>query len=159
MSYDLTFLPKNDDESWEQAFEAMEERAEDDVETGSPDVEAWARIAAEARQVLGDVELHESADHFELDHEPTGIQISLFGGEAGVTVPYWYKGSDAAAIVGLIYRLGLIVERHTGLVGYDGQVELAVAEAAGQPELAVSCFDQVAQSFASRGIASPSNNN
>lgn len=159
MSYDLTFLPKNEDESWEQAFEVMEERAEEGTETGSPDEEAWARIVAEARQLLGDVELHENAHHLELDHEPTGIQVSLFGTEAGITVPYWYKGSDASTIVGLIYRLGLVVERHTGLVGYDGQVELAVAEAAGQPELAVSCFDQVAQSFASRGIASPSNDN
>jgi hypothetical protein len=58
-----------------------------------------------------------------------------------------------------MYQLGLIVERHTRLVGYDGQVGLAVTEAADQPQVAVSIFDQVAQSFARRGIANPSNDN
>jgi hypothetical protein len=159
MSYDLTFLSKNDDQSWDQALQAMEERAQEDADTGSPDAEAWAHIVAEAQQLLGDVELHESAQYFELDHEPSGIQLSLYGDAAGIAAPYWYTGSDAMAIVGLIYQLGLIVARHTRLVGYDGQVGLALAEAAGQPELAVSCFDQVAQSFARRGIASPSNDN
>jgi hypothetical protein len=120
------------------------------VDPGSPDVAAWARIVPEAQQLLGEVALHQLAQYLELDHEPTGIQLTLYGDEADISVPYWYAGADAANIVGLIYRLGLIVERHTGLAGYDGQVELAVAEAAGQPELAVSCFDQVAQSFASR---------
>ena len=147
MSYDLTFLRKDNDESWEQALEALEERVEEGAAAESPDAEAWARIVVEAQQVLGDVELHESAQFFELDHEPTGIQISLYGDEAGITVPYWYQGSDAGAIVGLIYQLGLIVERHTRLVGYDGQVGLAVADAADQPQLAISIFDQVAQSF------------
>jgi hypothetical protein len=159
MSYDLTFLRKNDDQSWDQALEALEERVEEDADTESPDAEAWAHIVAEVRQLLGDVELHQNAQFFELDHEPTGIQLSLYGDEAGITVPYWYAGSGAAAIVGLIYQLGLIVERHTRLVGYDGQVGLAVVEAADQPQLAVSIFDQVAQSFARRGIASPSNDN
>ncbi|RKN16170.1 hypothetical protein D7147_24090 [Micromonospora musae] len=154
MSYDITFLSKDDDQSWDQALDALEERVEDDADTGSPDAEAWAHIVAEARQLLGDVD----AQLLQLDHEPTGIQLSLYGDEAGITVPYWYQGPDAAAIVKLIYQLGLIVERHTRLVGYDGQVGLAVAEAADQPHLAVSIFDQVARSFARRGIASPSNN-
>jgi hypothetical protein len=159
MSYDLTFLRKNDDQSWDEALEALEERVELDADSGSPDVQAWAHIVAEARQFLGDVELHQSATFFELDHESTGIQVSLYGDEAAITVPYWYAGADAESVVGLIYQLGLIVERHTGLVGYDGQVGLAVAEASARPQLAVSCFDQVAESFARRGIASPTNDN
>lgn len=159
MSYDLTFLRKNDDQSWDQALEASEERVEADPAAETPDAEAWTHIVAEAQELLGDVELQQNAQFFELDHERTGLQLSLYGDEAGITVPYWYAGSDAATIVRLIYQLGLIVERHTGLSGYDGQVGLAVAEAADQPQLAVSIFDQVAQSFARRGIASPSNGN
>lgn len=46
MSYDLTFLRKNADQSWDQALEAMEERVEQDADTGSPDADAWAHIVA-----------------------------------------------------------------------------------------------------------------
>ncbi|WP_432978938.1 hypothetical protein [Dactylosporangium sp. CA-233914] len=88
MSYDLAFLRKNDDQSWDQALEALEERVEENTDTGSPDAEAWAHIAAEAQQLLGDVELHQNAKFFELDHEPTGIQLSLYGDEAAITAPY-----------------------------------------------------------------------
>ncbi|MBO3737331.1 hypothetical protein [Actinoplanes flavus] len=153
MSYDLTFLAKSDDQSWDDALEALEEQDGDD---GSPDRAAWDRIVADARAFLGDVELHESGSYLELDHEATGIQLSLYAREAGITVPYWYSGQDAERIAALIYRLGLIVERHTGLAGYDGQVGLGVTEAAARPELAVTIFDQVARSFADRGIVSPS---
>ncbi|MBC6462841.1 hypothetical protein, partial [Actinomadura sp. HBU206391] len=68
MSYDLRFLWKNDDQSWDQALEALEERVEEDADTESPDAEAWARILAEVQQLLGDVELHQNAEFFELDH-------------------------------------------------------------------------------------------
>ena len=140
MSYDLTFLRKNDAQSWDEALEALEERVLADADTGAPDAQAWAHIVADARQLLGDIELHQNDRFLELDHEPTGIQLSLYGDEAGITVPYWYAGAGAAAIIGLIYRLGLSVERHTPLVGYDPQLELAVAQAAHQPQLAVAIF-------------------
>jgi hypothetical protein len=98
-----------------------------------------------------------SADAFELSHDPTGIQLSLFGAEAGITVPYWYKGADAMVILELVYRLGHVIEKHTGMSGYDGQVGLTLAEAASRPRLSAKVFDQVADSFARRGIGSPSN--
>ena len=148
MSYDLTFLRKDDAQSWDEALEALEERVGEDADAGPPDAQAWAHIVAEAQQLLGDVELHQNERFFELDHEPTGIQLALYGDGAGITVPYWYAGAKAEAIIELIYQLGLSVERHTPLVGYDPQLELAVAEAAHQPQLAVAIFDQVAQSFA-----------
>ncbi|GAA4969084.1 hypothetical protein [Actinoplanes utahensis] len=156
MSYDLTFLVKSDGQSWEDALEALEERAEDEAGGGAPDGAAWERIVADARGLLGEVALHAEDGFFELDHEATGIQVSLYDGEAAVTVPYWYAGERAEPVVRLIYQLGLSVERHTGLAGYDGQVGMSVADAAGRPELAVSIFDQTARSFAGRGISSPS---
>jgi hypothetical protein len=83
------------------------------------------------------------------------IQLSYYAGEAGSTVPYWYAGADAAAVVDKIYQLGRVVEDATGLAGFDPQVELPLAEA--QPDLARAAFDQVAAMFARRGISSPSN--
>ncbi|MFD6261180.1 hypothetical protein ACFWDK_27675 [Micromonospora chalcea] len=153
MSYDLIFVPRGNDQSWEDSLEAAEE-----ADTAEPPrAEAWDRIVATARQVLGEVSVFEGADNYELTHEPTGVQVSYYADEVSVTVPYWYRGGDARAVVTAVYQLGAAVEAVTGLSGYDPQVELPLAEAAARPELAVAAFDEVAGSFARRGVSSPSN--
>ena len=150
MSYDLAFLPKAADQSWDDLLDA-----EPDESDGPPDAAAWERIEAAARQILGEVTVHRSERFCELDHEATGIQVSLYAGEAAITVPYWYVGAEAAAVVERIYALGRAVEEATGYSGYDPQLELPLAEAAA--DQAVAAFDAVAGSFASRGVWSPSN--
>lgn len=153
MSYDLIFMARSDDQSWEEALEAAEEAENDE----RPDAEAWARLVAGARRVLGEVSVFEGTHNYELTHEPTGIQVSYFGDEAGITVPYWYRGDDARRIVTALHQLGEVVQAVTGLPGYDPQLELSLSDAVAQPALAVRVFDDVAASFAERGISSPSN--
>ncbi|GIF77209.1 hypothetical protein [Asanoa siamensis] len=152
MSYDLTFLPKTDDQSWEEAMAAAEEAEDGDA----PSAQVWAELLAAARQELGEVEVFESEDSYELDHEPSGIQLSYYAGEAAISVPYWHRAERARAVVDSIYRLGAAVERLTGLRGFDPQLELPLTEAAARHDLAVETFDRVAASFAERGIESPS---
>jgi hypothetical protein len=152
MSYDLMFVPKSDDQSWDEALKA----AEEDDNTGRPSPDVWANLLAAARQVLGEVSVSENGEWYELDHEATGIQLSYYPREADITVPYWYSGERAKAIVNSIYRLAEAVEKATGFPGYDPQVDLPVSEAIAEPELAVNSFNQVAASFAERGITSPS---
>ncbi|MCI4063672.1 hypothetical protein MRQ36_14185 [Micromonospora sp. R77] len=153
MSYDLIFVPRRDDQSWDDALEAAEEADSDERPSG----EAWARLVAAARQVLGEVSVFEGAHNYELTHEPTGIQISYYPEEAAVTVPYWYRGEGARAVVTAMYQLGDAVQAVTGLPGYDPQLELSLSDAVAQAELAAGVFDEVAASFAKRGISSPSN--
>jgi hypothetical protein len=148
MSYDLEFLRKGADESWEEAFEAV---GESDAE--APDAEVRATVTAAVRELLGDVAVHEGELYCELEHRATGIQLNLYRHSAAITVPYWYSGTDAATVVGRIYALGRIVEQHTGLIGYDPQTGLPLAEAAARPDQAVEIFDRTAASFARRGIA------
>ncbi|MEV0720039.1 hypothetical protein [Asanoa sp. NPDC050611] len=155
MSYDLIFLPKGADQTWEEAIDAVEAAADHDATRPSADV--WTRLVAAAEQVLGEVSEFEGDNNYALDHESTGIQLSYHATEAEITVPYWYRGDDARQIVQLIYRLGEAVERVTGLPGFDPQLDLPLADAATRVELAVTAFDQVAASFAARGIDSPSN--
>lgn len=151
MSFDLTFVRKSDDQSWEDALDSV-----DDYETdGAPDALAWARIVDGARQILGDIELHDGGDYFELGHEPTGIQLSLYAGEAAINVPYWYSGAEAQEIVRTVYRLAAVIEEHTDFSGYDEQVDMPVAEVAHRPELAIASFDMVADSLGRRGISTP----
>jgi hypothetical protein len=152
MSYDLEFLRKGAGESWEDAFEAVEEAVgESDAE--APDAEVRAGVTAAVRELLGDVAVHEGELYCELEHRPTGIQLNLYRHSAAITVPYWSSGTDAATIVGQIYALGRIVEQHTGLIGYDPQTGLPLAESAARPDQAVEIFDRTAASFARRGIA------
>ena len=108
----------------------------------------WAAILSAAREALGDVDVHRDDDGFDLTHEATGIQASYDGRAAAISVPYWYTGAGAASIVGRLYALGDAVERATGLSGFDPQVELALAEAAAKPELAVAAFESVASALA-----------
>ncbi|WP_433219439.1 hypothetical protein ACQP00_15215 [Dactylosporangium sp. CS-047395] len=148
MSYDLHFVPKTADQSWEDALSG-------EFPDTPPDAAAWAAITDAARRILGEVEVESGRSSFELEHEPTGIELAVYGGYASLTVPFWYKGEDAVQVVRALYALALVVERHTGLIGYDPQVEAPVAEAG--PERAVAVFDDVAADFARRGIRSPSN--
>ncbi|MFG1775439.1 hypothetical protein ACGFIR_19190 [Micromonospora sp. NPDC049051] len=153
MSYDLIFVPRGDDQSWDDALDAAEEAGSDE----RPSDEAWARLVAAARQVLGEVFVFEGAHNYELTHETTGIQVSYHAAEAGITVPFWCRGGDARAVVTAMYQLGEAVQAVTGLPGYDPQLELPLPDALAQPELAVRVFNDVAASFAERGISSPSN--
>jgi hypothetical protein len=148
MSYDLHFVRKTAEQSWEDALSG-------EFSDTPPDAGAWAAIADAARRILGEIEVGGGRSAFELEHEPTGIELAVYGGYASLTVPFWYKGDDAAQVVRALYDLASVVERHTGLTGYDPQVESPVAEAA--PERAVAVFDDVAADFARRGISSPSN--
>ena len=147
MSYDLEFLEKAADQTWEEAFETAEE-----ADTEAPAAEISAAVTAATRALLGPVTVNEGEQFYELDHEASGIQLILYRHSAAITVPYWHTGADAVTVVRQIYDLGLIVERHTGLAGYDPQTDLAVAEAATQPDLAVHIFDRTAASFTGRGI-------
>jgi hypothetical protein len=157
MSYDLTFVPKTADQSWDEAFEAAEAALDDEgAATRRPDDAAWTRIVAKAREVLGDVTDNGGSNWYDLEHDDTGISVSLEATNAGISVPYWYRGEAAERVVRAMYAIGAAVEAATGFAGYDPQVELPLAEAATRVDLAVTAFGEVADSFAERGIGSPS---
>ena len=144
MSYDLTFVPRTAGQAWDDALEAAERHIGD----VPADPAAWAAILAAAREALGDVDVHRDDDGFDLTHEATGIQASYDGRAAAISVPYWYTGAGAASIVARLYALGDAVEKATGLSGFDPQLELALADAAAKPELAVAAFESVASALA-----------
>ncbi|WP_157742632.1 hypothetical protein [Micromonospora chokoriensis] len=52
MSYDLIFVSRSDDQSRDDALEEAAEEADSD---DRPSAEAWARLVAAARRVLGEV--------------------------------------------------------------------------------------------------------
>jgi hypothetical protein len=145
VSYDLTFVPRLPGQPWNEALEAAEEAG-----GASPDAAAWSEILTAARALLGDVDVDRDDDSFELTHEATGIQASYDGAAAAISVPYWYTGAGARAVVAQLYGLGRAMETATGLSGYDPQLERALAEVVDDPEPAVRVFDSVAATLAGR---------
>jgi hypothetical protein len=141
VSYDLDFYRRMPGESWEEAFQANEDP---DRAGGRPAAEVWSRIVAQAREILGEVEVYDEDQCMELAHDPTGIELACWSDFAAINVPYWYAGAEAAAVMERVYALARAVEQETGLEGYDPQLNQPLAELApSKAELAAQTFDFV----------------
>ena len=141
VSYDLRFLRRLPGESWKEAFEANEDPAR---AGGRPADEVWSRILARATELLGEVEVFDAAQHRELTHDPTGIQLLCWSDYAAISVPYWYTGAEATAVMQRVYDLARAVEQETGLEGYDPQLDRPLADPAQRKaERAALTFDFV----------------
>src|SRR6201985_420781 len=52
----------------------------------------------------------------------SGIQVSLFSGEAAVAIAYWHTGPAARAVMQIVWTYLAILEQETGWEVYDGQL-------------------------------------
>ncbi|MGW8887366.1 hypothetical protein [Streptomyces sp. NPDC055749] len=112
-------------------------------------LEAWQRIVPQARTLLGDVDITEyEQESRDLSHSGTGIDLSVFGDEVSITVPYWHAGEAASAALGKVFALSAIVEKETGLTAYDPQMELPVADMA--PQHSTALLSQITGDLRSR---------
>lgn len=119
MSYDILLVPRRAGQSFDDALDA----ASDDAVPDPAQVRAqWARIETRARALLGDVHVHVDPDGggAELSHDPTGLQVELFPGQAAVSYPYW-EHEDRAAFHRLVAELVAVVAQETGFEAYDPQ--------------------------------------
>ncbi|MEZ3179229.1 hypothetical protein KYY02_11170 [Streptomyces pimonensis] len=122
MSYDIDFLRRRDGQSWDEVLEAMEDTADDSEPIPARLLGAWGRIVPQARALLGEVNITEhEQESRDLSHSDTGIDLSVFGDEVSITVPYWYAGDNAAVVRGTVFALSAIVEKGTGLTAYDSR--------------------------------------
>ncbi|MDX2813319.1 hypothetical protein PV410_12245 [Streptomyces sp. PA03-5A] len=139
MSYDIYFLNRRPEQSWDDALEELEAQSEDVLDGPvTPElIDAWDRIVPQARGLLGELNLFETDETRELTHHATGIQASVFIDEVTITVPYWHMGDKAEHVLGMAYALGAIIERETGIQGYDPQVELPLSELSAPDGIAV----------------------
>ncbi|MEU1489494.1 hypothetical protein ABZ456_04440 [Streptomyces sp. NPDC005776] len=129
MSYDIYFLSRGDGQSWEEVLDALQDAAEDNTPIPAGLLEAWQRIVPQARTLLGDVDITEYEQvSLDLSHSGTGIDLSVFGDEVSITVPYWHAGDAAAVALDKVFALSKIVEMEIGLTAYDPQMELPVAD-------------------------------
>ncbi len=128
MSYDIYFVRREPGQSFEDALELTEDGFDGDPgPLTSVELEQWDRILPLARRLLGDLEEFGDATTCELLHPATGVQLSLMAGEASIAVR---RGADVDALLLMekVYSLARIVERETGLEGYDAQLAAPVSE-------------------------------
>ena len=147
MSYDLIFARLAPGQTWD---DYLEEEHDFDEDAAAPDLapETWRRIVGRVREILP----HAVDAGGELDDEQTAIQVLCSADEASIQVPYWHEGPAARRIVTAMYQISAIIEEETGLRGFDPQLEMAVSDAASRVDEAVAVFDNIAASFAARGI-------
>ncbi|MFJ5214926.1 hypothetical protein ACIP98_09435 [Streptomyces sp. NPDC088354] len=149
MSYDIYFLSRRDGQSWDEVLEAMEDAAQDSGPIPAELLAAWQRIVPQARTLLGDVEIAEDGQESrDLSHSGTGVDLSVFGDEVSITVPYWHVGDGAATVLGKVFALSAIVEKETGLTAYDPQVEMPLAEM--PPQQATGIMSRVTSDLRNR---------
>ena len=89
-------------------------------------------------------------DSRELSDEATGLQLSMFPGEIGLSVPYWYEGPEAERMTETLRAVARVVEEATGLVAFDPQANEPFL--GGGDATAARTFQDVHDSFTSRGI-------
>jgi hypothetical protein len=120
MSYDLIFLPRRNDQSWQDALDAAE-LVED---YGGPlPSEKWRKIVELARTQLPNCRDTSSAEQNALEDDDTGIELSATLIEASVSVPYWHAGEQAAHVIRTMYMLGEMISQLADLDGYDQQID------------------------------------
>ncbi|MGM9380286.1 hypothetical protein [Streptomyces antibioticus] len=150
MSYDIYFLDRREEQSWDDVVQAMSEASGSDSEPISGELlAAWERIVPQAQALLGDVEITEyEQESRDLSHSGTGIDVSVFSDEVSITVPYWHTGDAAADVFHKVLALSAVVEKETGLTGYDPQLECPVAEVT--PDCAIGMMSRTSGDLRSR---------
>jgi hypothetical protein len=123
VSFDLYFLSLRPGETWADAMARREESAVEQAPLDDADLARWDSVRARLAALLPDAETFQGGAHRELSDDATGIQVSLFHGELSLSVPYWYSGSEAHALIALLREVVLEIEAETGLTAYDPQAD------------------------------------
>ena len=147
VSFDLYFLSLRPGETWADAMARREESAAEQAPLDDADLACWDSVCARLAALLPDAEIFQGGAHRELSDDVTGIQVSLFHGELSLSVPYWYSGSEAQALIALLREVVLAIEAETGLTAYDPQADGAPFIGGGDAA-AAQTFDRVRDALA-----------
>jgi hypothetical protein len=125
VSYDLIFIPRAAGQSWDDAIEASE-----DAEDAGPRLAdgPWRNIVAAAQRLFGEVNDDSGKDVRELEHPPSGLDLSAWTDEASVGLPYEHTGETARRYLAAMFELAKLVAKETGLQGYDLQIDRPLEE-------------------------------
>ena len=129
MSYDLNFARGKTIDEVNAALE----------DTDGPDCNTFEQrreVGQRLMEVEDGFELFESPTCVELSH-PNGIQVSMFGCSAAITVPYWHQGAEAVNVFEKIRSCARILVDSFGYAILDPQIDaLITPESIGDDQVA-----------------------
>ena len=125
MSYDIVFIQKPFEQTWEDALRNNQETARE-YETSSPPAdpstqEQWDGLAGLFQQVNPALTREPGPGYMKLSDEETGLQLTLKEYEIRISVPFRHAGRAAWRIMTHANKYAKIIERETGLIGYDNE--------------------------------------
>lgn len=127
VSYDLRFVPRNPGQDWEEALAAAEDSFGQDRTVGSELADTWERLVDRSRPLLeGPIELYLTREFRELSDEGTGITLTLFAYEAGLTAPYGH--GEPKRLIATLFALARVIQEETGWRGFDPQLGVGLDE-------------------------------
>ncbi len=125
MSYDLTAFPLPAGMTAAGYVESDAFEAIDDTPPTAEERAAMERAAAEVLALDPSADRFENEDTIELSTEQ-GIQVSLYARSAGITVPYWYEGAEADAVMERVFAYARVLAETLGYTVWDPQTETVV---------------------------------
>ncbi|MEU9047864.1 MULTISPECIES: hypothetical protein [unclassified Kitasatospora] len=125
MSYEIFFVDLRHHSDWTAAMTAHEGVQD----PGVPDelARAWRRIVPRALEILGEAQAEETERWREIRHAGSGLQLSVYGGDVSMQIPYGHEGEQADTFMALAYRLAALVTEETGLTAVDPQTGATIA--------------------------------
>jgi hypothetical protein len=124
MSYDLSAFPLPAGMS---AAEYVESEAYESADDSPPTEEERAAMERAAAALMA---LDPSAERIDLEHDieinADTVQISLFAREAGISVPYWYEGAEADAVMDRVFAYARVLAETLGYTVWDPQTATVV---------------------------------
>ena len=125
MTYDITFVPKAPQQSWEEALAAHRSRVgQNSAEDGSMQV-MQPRFDHVADAIVACDERFERIDgrgFVEVCDRATRIQLHMFANKVALTVPVPDCHDTARELVQRLMEVAEIVQTGTGFHGYDPQL-------------------------------------
>lgn len=124
MSYDLQALRLSPGEDVEAALEEL--GADEDRAPTSEERDRMERIAAALEAAVPSLDRVEIEDAIELSEEEDRVQVSIDAGEAAISIPYWFDGSEAQEVLALALRCAHVLRETGGFAVWDPQLDRLV---------------------------------
>ena len=132
MSYDLEAF-RVPPEMTPDEFYASEEREAASLEDEAPptaDERAAMERLADALEAIDPTAERADGDTF-IEINTESLQVSLYPNEAAVTIPYWFEGDEADAVMERAFEYARVLRDVGGYTVYDPQNEQVVGDERG----------------------------
>jgi hypothetical protein len=141
MSYDLHAFELPPGRDAREHYESGDAGVSEEPPTAAQ--RAWMdRLAAALMAVDPAAERVDDEDSVEIDTD--SMQVMVFADQAAISVPYWFEGEEAEAVMRRAHEYARVLHEVGGLTVYDPQLEEVVGEETTSPGASVPAMEDTA---------------